>query len=143
VIDRPIARDPRSRVRMAVAPAGKGKRAVTRFRVLEPLSAAALVECRLETGRTHQIRVHLAAMGHPLLGDATYGGARRRPAPDPETDALVHGLGGVALHATGLALVHPVTGEPLEFSSPLPDRIGGLLAHLRGTPGGATGRVAR
>jgi 23S rRNA pseudouridine1911/1915/1917 synthase len=141
VIDRPIARDPRSRVRMAVAAAGRGKRAVTRFRVLERCPAAALVECRLETGRTHQIRVHLASIGHPLLGDSTYGrgraaGSTRGPgktgaAADPELDTLMDGLGGVALHAAGLAFVHPVSGQPVEFSSSLPYRIGGLLSHLR------------
>jgi 23S rRNA pseudouridine1911/1915/1917 synthase len=150
-IDRPIARDPRSRVRMAVAPAGKGKRAVTRFRVLERFAGAALVECRLETGRTHQIRVHLASIGHPVLGDLTYGRgrtpvahARREPGggDDPELPALMHALGGVALHAAGLAFVHPVSGERLEFSSTLPYRIEGLLSHLRRRSGGPRGRNA-
>jgi len=130
VIDKPLARDPRSRVRMAVAPPGKGKRAVTRFRVLERFSEAALVECQLETGRTHQIRVHLASVGHPLLGDSTYGRGRRGPA-DPELAGSMDRLGGVALHAAGLAFVHPSSGRPLEFASPLPYRIEGLLSHLR------------
>ena len=130
VIDRPMARDPRSRVRMAVAPAGKGRRAVTRFRVLERFRDIALVECRLETGRTHQIRVHLASIGHPLLGDETYG-VRDRRSSDAELKRLTAQLGGVALHATGLAFAHPVTGTHSEFTSPLPYRIEGALSHLR------------
>lgn len=135
VIDAPIGRDPRSRVRMAVVREGKGKRAVTRFRVRERFgsggSAVSLVECRLETGRTHQIRVHLASLGHPLLGDETYTRRRGGPAGDPVLAGLIEGLGGVALHAAGLAFMHPVTGAPLDFSCPLPDRIGRLLSHLR------------
>jgi 23S rRNA pseudouridine1911/1915/1917 synthase len=134
VIDQPIGRDPRSRLRMAVAPAGKGKRAVTRFRVLERFPGAALVECRLETGRTHQIRVHMAWTGHPLIGDETYAGRARARHADPDLRALVSGLGGVALHAAGLAFIHPETAEPCAFSSPLPYRIEGILCHLRNQP---------
>jgi 23S rRNA pseudouridine1911/1915/1917 synthase len=111
---------------MAVARAGTGKRAVTRFRVLERLPGATLVECRLETGRTHQIRVHLASLGHPLLGDDTYGGRAGHGPAD-----VLAGLGGVALHAAGLGFLHPVSGATLEFSSPLPDRIAQVLSHLR------------
>jgi len=131
-IDAPIARDPRSRVRMAVARAGTGKRAVTRFRALERFGGYTYLECRLETGRTHQIRVHLASLGHPLVGDATYG-ARRARQHDTLPADLVGGLGGVALHAAGLTFVHPVTREPLELSSPLPNRIARLLSHLSST----------
>ena len=131
VIDQPIGRDPRSRVRMAVMPAGKGKRAVTRFSVLERFAGAALVECRLETGRTHQIRVHLSSIGHPLIGDETYAGRARDRHADPTLRALVAGLGGVALHATGLSFLHPATGDPCVFSSPLPYRIASILSHLR------------
>jgi 23S rRNA pseudouridine1911/1915/1917 synthase len=135
VIDTAIGRDPRSRLRMAVLGEGKGKRAVTHFRVLERFGAAAgavsLIECRLETGRTHQIRVHLASLGHPLLGDETYRGRRAAPAGDPVLTELIAGLGGVALHAAGLAFVHPTTGAPMDFSCPLPDRIGRILSHLR------------
>lgn len=127
-IDRPIGRDTRSRTRMAVMPEGKGKRAVTRYSVLERLGAEALVECRLETGRTHQIRVHMASIGHPLLGDSTYGGRARTSALGPD---VLSRLRGVALHAIGLSFEHPVTGEPCEFSSPLPYRIEGVLSHLR------------
>ena len=135
VIDTAIGRDPRSRLRMAVLREGKGKRAVTHFTVLERFGAGAgavsLVECRLETGRTHQIRVHLASLGHPLLGDDTYRGRRAAPAGDPRLTELIAGLGGVALHAAGLAFAHPTTGAPMDFSCPLPDRIGRILSHLR------------
>jgi len=130
VIDKPIGRDERSRVRMAVAREGRGKRALTRFAVLERFPAATLVECRLETGRTHQIRVHLASIGHPLLGDLTYGRRRPQAADDVPAD-LVEGLGGVALHAAGLAFAHPATGERLELVSPLPHRLERVLSHLR------------
>jgi 23S rRNA pseudouridine1911/1915/1917 synthase len=131
-IDAPIARDPRSRVRMAVARAGTGRRAVTRFRVLERFAGYTYLECRLETGRTHQIRVHLASLGHPLVGDATYGAGRARPRDTLPAD-LVADLGGVALHAAGLCFLHPATGEPVDLSSPLPNRITRLLSHLSST----------
>jgi 23S rRNA pseudouridine1911/1915/1917 synthase len=133
VIDKPIARDERSRVRMAVAREGKGKRAVTRFRVLERFADATLVECRLETGRTHQIRVHMASIGHPILGDPAYGRRADRRPTDPALADLLAGLQGVALHAAGLAFTHPVTGAQLDLVSPLPDRFDKILSHLRRT----------
>ena len=131
VIDKPIGRDERSRVRMAVAREGRGKRAVTRFRVLERFPDVTYLECRLETGRTHQIRVHLASLGHPLLGDETYGERRKTWAMDPVLTDLIAGLEGVALHAAGLGFAHPVTGERIELVSPLPYRLERILSHLR------------
>ena len=132
VIDAAIGRDPRSRVRMAVAREGRGKRAVTRFQVLERLGDCTYLECRLDTGRTHQIRVHLASLGFPLVGDATYGGRPHEAGWPPELRALVAGLGGVALHAAGLEFEHPETGARVQLLSPLPHRIGNLLSFLRG-----------
>ncbi len=123
VIDKPIGRDPRERTRMAVRPLGRGRRAVTHFRVLERFAEFTYVEARLQTGRTHQIRVHLADLGHPIAGDDAYGGRRRRQLPVP--------LEGLALHATALAFVHPATQQRLEFSSAPPPRIERLLSHLR------------
>ncbi|HEU4369405.1 MAG TPA: RluA family pseudouridine synthase [Methylomirabilota bacterium] len=122
VVDRPIGRDPRDRTRMAVRPAGQGRPAVTHFHVLERFARFTYLEARLETGRTHQIRVHLASLGHPIAGDAVYG-RRRPPLPVP--------FDGLALHATALAFVHPATGQRLEFRAALPARISGLLSHLR------------
>ncbi|MBI3826248.1 MAG: RluA family pseudouridine synthase [Candidatus Rokubacteria bacterium] len=120
-VDAPIARDPQRRQRMAVRPAGRGKRAVTHWRVLERFPDHTLVEARLETGRTHQIRVHLASLGHPVVGDATYGPRSRSPIE----------IGGLALHAARLTLVHPVARERMEFVAALPPRLERLLSHLR------------
>jgi 23S rRNA pseudouridine1911/1915/1917 synthase len=122
VVDAPIGRHPRDRVRMAVVP--RGKRAVTHYAVLERFSHFTELDLRLETGRTHQIRVHMASLGHPVAGDELYGGrAPRAPLPIP--------LPGLALHAEQLAFVHPVTGSRLEFASPLPSRMERFLSQLR------------
>jgi len=115
----------------------QGRHAVTRARVVERLgtpAAAALVDCWLETGRTHQIRVHLAYAGHGLLGDPTYGGARRiaARAVGPEGAAAALAFPRQALHAATLGFDHPVTGRRMSFDSPLPADMAGLLAALRG-----------
>ena len=123
VVDAPIGRHPRDRVRMAVVP--RGKRAVTRYAVLERFSQFTDLDVRLETGRTHQIRVHMASLGHPVAGDTLYGGRAVRP-------ALPVALSALALHAAELAFLHPVTETRMEFASPLPARIEQLLSHLRG-----------
>ena len=122
VINAPIGRHPRDRVKMAVRPAGRGKRAVTRYRVLERFPHFTLLELHLETGRTHQIRVHLASLGHPVVGDQVYGKPRLRPPVE---------LDGYALHAAGLTFVHPAFRKSVELDAPVPARMQRLLIHLR------------
>lgn len=136
IIDRPIGRDPRNRKRMAVVPEGAGKVARTRWRVLERFGIATQLECRLDTGRTHQIRVHLAAMRLPVVGDPTYGGRTRkslslRQAERSLGGALLRVFSRQALHATELAFRHPVTGEPHRFESPLPEDFARALQLLQ------------
>ncbi|RNF40664.1 RluA family pseudouridine synthase [Planococcus salinus] len=116
-IDAPIARDPKERQNMSVV--DKGKHAITHFQVLERFGDFTLVECRLETGRTHQIRVHMKYIGFPLVGDPKYG-------PRKTMD-----LGGQALHAEVIGFVHPKTGEYLEFSAQPPAYFNELLESLR------------
>jgi 23S rRNA pseudouridine1911/1915/1917 synthase len=134
-IEAPIGRDPRHRKRMAVVRSG-GRPAVTHWRRAESFGAVSLLELRLETGRTHQIRVHLAHLGHPVVGDAVYGGGPKKqlrlgPLQRSLPDALFERLHRQALHAAGLAFSHPVTGEALSFESPLPDDMAGALEALR------------
>ncbi|MDR3300054.1 MAG: 23S rRNA pseudouridine(1911/1915/1917) synthase RluD [Candidatus Accumulibacter sp.] len=121
-VDAPIGRHPTQRTKMAVI--GKGKPARTHYRVVERFVDCTLVECALETGRTHQIRVHLASIGHPLAGDPVYGGgASRVPAGPP--------FPRQALHARRLGLTHPVTGEPMLWKSELPEDMRELIAGAR------------
>jgi 23S rRNA pseudouridine1911/1915/1917 synthase len=122
-----IARSPHDRKKMALVEDGRGKHAVTHFRTLEPLKDASLVECRLETGRTHQVRVHMSSIGHPLLGDPVYG--RTPPRLRPLVSA--QGFRRQALHAAELGLDHPVTGERLHWRSELPADLRELLMALR------------
>ena len=127
-----LARHKTDRQRQAVV-WESGRHAVTRVRVLEELagSHASLVECWLETGRTHQIRVHMAYAGHALLGDQTYGNRRKLPEKLPGAAAAM-AFPRQALHAATLGFLHPVTGEMLEFSSPLPHDLQALRAALAG-----------
>lgn len=122
-IDAALARSRHNREKIAVVRGGEGRHAVTHYRVEEAFAEASLVRCRLETGRTHQIRVHLAHRGHPLLGDAVYGAAfRTKAARLPETGrAALEGLGRQALHAALLGFAHPRSGQALRFESPLSD----------------------
>ena len=122
-VDAPIGRHPTERKKMASG-VKNGKRAVTHYRVLERFQGYTYVECQLETGRTHQIRVHMASIHHPLLGDTVYG-----PAKDS------HHLEGQTLHAMVLGLIHPVTGEYLEVEAPLPEYFENLLKKFRAMPG--------
>ncbi|MEE8549025.1 MAG: RluA family pseudouridine synthase [Alphaproteobacteria bacterium] len=129
-----IARSPRNRKKMAVVRRG-GKAALTRYRVLKPLgSAASLIECQLATGRTHQIRVHLAWKGHPIVGDPTYSRNRRARSPSLGTGAAraVAALGRQALHAYLIGFIHPATAKRLEFESALPTDINELQKELEG-----------
>ena len=116
-----IGRDPNDRMRFKVFPDGDhGKHAVTHYRVLERFGYVTVVECRLETGRTHQIRVHMTHIGHPLLGDPVYG-----PKKQPIS------LEGQALHARVLGFIHPRTGEYMEFEAPTPEYFTKLLQKLK------------
>jgi 23S rRNA pseudouridine1911/1915/1917 synthase len=139
-IDAPIARDPRSRVKMAVRKGGK--EAVTHYEVLrkylgaDDKPVAVMIECELETGRTHQIRVHLAKAGHPLLGDAVYGaGFQSKAALLPrQAQAALEALNRQALHAFRLAFSHPATGKLLSFESKLPKELAALEKAFKKAP---------
>jgi 23S rRNA pseudouridine1911/1915/1917 synthase len=115
-----IGRKPNDRVKMAIVSRG-GKHAVTHYHVIEPLKGFTHISCELETGRTHQIRVHMASIGHPILGDGLYGPAK---CPYP--------LEGQTLHARVLGFVHPSTHQYMEFEAPLPAYFSELLEKLRG-----------
>jgi 23S rRNA pseudouridine1911/1915/1917 synthase len=125
-IDAPLARSPVNRKKIAICEKGQGRRAVTHYRLLEPLADAALVECRLETGRTHQVRVHMASIGHPLLGDPAYG----RPRASHREVLKRLNFNRQALHAAELGFIHPVTRERLSFKSALPSDIQELYGAL-------------
>ena len=129
-VDAPIGRDPRDRKRMSVV-ATRGREARSTWRLLETLDGAALLRVRIHTGRTHQIRVHLASLGHPVAGDATYGGTRTPSSRSAAARAALLGLTRPALHAAHLALRHPRSGERLSLESPLPPDLDLTLAALR------------
>ena len=122
-IEAPLQRDPANRLRWTVAK--DGKYALTRFQVLESYENATLLDLELETGRTHQIRVHLEFIGHPLVGDPVY-----RKGLDHVKGSLVHDMSGQLLHAYALKLQHPRTGEWLEFKAPLPGHFEQVLSQL-------------
>jgi len=125
-VDAPLARSAANRQKMAIVGEGRGKRAVTHYRMLRPLRESALVECRLETGRTHQVRVHMCSLGHPLLGDQVYGRPRR-----VHRDLLnALGFRRQALHAAELGFVHPVSKEYLSFKSAVPSDMQELFRAL-------------
>ena len=117
-VDAPIGRSSADRKKMAVVPTGR--RAVTHWEVIARYPGVTHLRCRLETGRTHQIRVHMAYIGHPILGDTVYGAKKAVP-----------GLTGQCLHATGLRFIHPRTGEPVELHCPLPPEFTAMLQKLQ------------
>jgi 23S rRNA pseudouridine1911/1915/1917 synthase len=146
VIDAALARSAANRTRIAVVRAERGRRAVTHYEVLERFGSgdnprvrrrsgpiASLLRLVLETGRTHQVRVHLAHIGHPLLGDETYGAGHKASARKlgPRPQAALAALGRQALHAAELAFVHPVSGRRMQFEAPLPRDMADLVDALR------------
>ena len=133
VVDAAIGRHPHSRERMTVVDEERGRHAVTHWRVEEALGSAALLRCRLETGRTHQIRVHLAHIGHPLLGDSVYGSGFKTKANrlGEAARTALDALNRQALHAQTLGFEHPVTGETLHFERPPPQDFMNLIQALR------------
>lgn len=128
-VDAPIGRHRAQRTRMAVR--NDGREAVTHYRVIQRYRAHTLVRVQLETGRTHQIRVHLAHIGYPIIGDPVYAGRRRLPAGcSPALTAALSAFPRQALHAARLALAHPMTGRSLEWEAPLPEDMARLVAVL-------------
>ena len=131
-VDAPIGRSMGDRLRQAVRDEEDGTRAVTHYRLRERFRAHSLLQCQLETGRTHQIRVHMAHINHPLLGDPMYGGGLKLPrGASPELIAELRGFRRQALHAERLSFVHPISGEALSFSAERPADQEQLIVALR------------
>jgi 23S rRNA pseudouridine1911/1915/1917 synthase len=131
-VDAPIGRSMGDRLRQSVRDEEDGKRAVTHYRLRERFRAHSLLQCQLETGRTHQIRVHMAHINHPLLGDPMYGGGLKLPkGASPELIAELRGFRRQALHAERLSFVHPISGETLSFSAERPVDQEQLIVALR------------
>ncbi len=126
-VDAPMSRHPTQRTKMAVV--ADGKAAVTHYTIAERFQGCTLLRCKLETGRTHQIRVHLASIHHPLVGDSTY--LRGAPKCPAALRALLAAFPRQALHAARLGLKHPLTGEWMEWQAPLPDDMAQLLENIR------------
>src|SRR2546421_490292 len=127
-IEEPIARDPRNRTRMTVA--RNGRAALSLWRVRRRFARFTLLEVEIKTGRTHQIRVHLAWMKHPVVGDNVYGGGRDKTVTDPRVRSAIAALGRQFLHAERLGFHHPRTGEWLSFTAPLPRKLSDLLERI-------------
>lgn len=127
-IDQPIARDLSNRTRMAVVKGGRS--AISLFHVRRRYDRFTLLDVELKTGRTHQIRVHLSWLKHPVVGDETYGGGRDNSVQDAQLRARIRNLGRHFLHAEKLGFVHPATGTQMDFSAPLPKELEGLLVEL-------------
>jgi 23S rRNA pseudouridine1911/1915/1917 synthase len=130
-IDQPLAREASNRTRMAVVRGGRS--ALSLYRVRQRFNRFTLLDVELKTGRTHQIRVHLAWLKHPVVGDETYGGGRDNTIQDAKLRAHVRNLGRHFLHAERLAFTHPQTNERVEFSSPLPPELTQLLTEIEVT----------
>ncbi|HEY5883865.1 MAG TPA: RluA family pseudouridine synthase [Pyrinomonadaceae bacterium] len=130
-IDQPLARDPRNRTRMAVVPGGR--EALSLYTVRRQYDVFTLVDVELKTGRTHQIRVHLASIRHPVVGDVLYSGGRENSVQDPQRRAQIRKLSRQFLHAEELAFAHPATGERLKFVAPLPPELSAFLERLEAT----------
>lgn len=131
-VDEPINRHPTQRTKMAVSPTGMGKDAVTHYRVEERFTNHTLVRCKLETGRTHQIRVHLSHIGYPLVGDALYAGRSRLPkGVAPEVMKVLKQFNRQALHAEYLELIHPDSEELVSWECDIPDDMANLITVLR------------
>jgi 23S rRNA pseudouridine1911/1915/1917 synthase len=128
-IEQPIGRDPRNRTRMGVVRTGRA--ALSIWKARRRFERMTLLDVEIKTGRTHQIRVHLAWMNHPVVGDETYGGGRDKNLHDPRLRAAVASLGRQFLHAARLGFHHPATGQWLSFDSPLPADLAGLIEQLK------------
>jgi 23S rRNA pseudouridine1911/1915/1917 synthase len=129
IVDAPVGRHPVERKKMSTA-SRRGKEALTRWKVLERFGVFTLLEAKIETGRTHQIRVHLSALGHPVVGDSVYGRSMRA-VEAPALRAVLKKLTRQALHAGRLSFIHPVTGQEMSFESPLPEDMGEVIRFLR------------
>lgn len=129
-VDQPIARDPRNRTRMAVVAGGRG--ALSLFKVRRSYNAFTLLDVELKTGRTHQIRVHLSWLKHPVVGDELYSGGRENSVQDVQLRARIRKLKRQFLHAEHLQFTHPRTNERMKFFAPLPDELTDLLEQLEG-----------
>lgn len=130
-IDAPLGRAPHSRVKMAVRPKGQGREALTLYRAVERFNDFTLLDVEIKTGRTHQIRVHLAHIKHPIVGDSAYDQGRANTIKNQRLRAAIAQLGRPFLHAAQLGFIHPASGERRDFTAPLPDDLQSFLSLLR------------